>query len=99
MSTKPWELHKREIENLLRALESGRAPDVLVERLAEKEEIANTLAAEITAIERSPITAAFDPHQLDRVLAEHLGRFGEMLRGDVVKARQALQKLLVDRIG
>jgi DNA invertase Pin-like site-specific DNA recombinase len=89
---------KREIENLLRALESGRAPDVLVERLAEKEEIANTLAAEVTAIERSPSAKAFDPHQLDRVLAEHLGRFGEMLRGDVIKARQALQKLLVDRV-
>ena len=53
---------------------------------------------EITAIERSPRTAAFDSHELDRVLAEHLGRFGEMLRGDVVQARQALQKLLVDRI-
>jgi hypothetical protein len=32
------------------------------------------------------------------VLAEHLGRFGELLRGDVIKARQALQKLLVDRV-
>ena len=90
---------KREIENLLRALESGRAPQVLVDRLAEKEGLADKLTAEIMELERSrPARGPLDIGRLDRLLSDQLGRLGDALRGDLVKARQALQKLLVDRV-
>ncbi|MCC6766163.1 MAG: recombinase family protein [Deltaproteobacteria bacterium] len=90
---------KREIESLLRALESGRAPQLLIDRLAEKEQLAEKLTAEITERERSrPARDPLDLPHLDRLLRDQLGRLGGVLRGDLVKARQALQKLLVDRV-
>ena len=89
---------KREIENLLRALESGKAPDSLIDRLTEKEQLAKSLMSEIKVIETAPSVSSFDLGRLDRALEHYLGRFGEVLRGDVIKARLALQKLLVDRV-
>lgn len=89
---------KREIENLLRALEGGETPASILQRLAEKEQVAENVAGEIKAIETAPSASTLDLGQLERALENSLGRFGEVLRGDVVHARQALQKLLVDRV-
>ncbi len=89
---------EREIENLLRAVEAGRAPESLLTRLTEKEHLAKRVADGIRAIETAPAAAALDLGQLKRVLDDHLGRMGDVLRSNVIEARQALQKLLVDRV-
>lgn len=88
---------ERKIENLLRAVEAGRGRDALLTRLEEKEQRAKGLTTDIRAIESVPATT-LDFEHLDRVLDDHLGRIGEVLRSDVVAARHALQKLLVDRV-
>jgi site-specific DNA recombinase len=90
---------RREIENLVRAVERGlEAPESLVRRIAEKEAEARSLVAAINAAGRPATTRQTDLALADRLLVEHLDRFGEVMRGDVVRARQALQQLLVERI-
>lgn len=56
------------------------------------------MKAEIRAIENATRLSELDLHRVDRVLEGYLGRIGEVLRGDALRARQALRKLLVDRI-
>ncbi|HEY2387645.1 MAG TPA: hypothetical protein VGK30_11835 [Candidatus Binatia bacterium] len=45
-----------------------------------------------------PTTKPTDLARVDQLLADQLDRFSEMMRGDVVRARRALQQLLVERI-
>jgi hypothetical protein len=54
--------------------------------------------AEVAGQRSQSKTAAFDVRRLDRILAEHLGQFGETMREDVTSARAALSKLLVGRV-
>ena len=89
---------RREIENLVRAVErGGDGLQSLVKRIAAKEDEARTLAASLDAVAR-PATKRADLARVDRLLAERLERFGEVMRGDVVRARRALQHLLVERV-
>lgn len=70
---------------------------LLVRRIADKEAEARSLDTAIDAAVR-PATKRTDLARVDRLLADHLDRFGEVMRGDVVRARRALQQLLVERI-
>jgi hypothetical protein len=90
---------RREIDNLVHAVERGlEAPESLVRRIAEKEEEARRLVTAIDAAGRPATTKQTDLARVDRLLVDQLDRFGEVMRGDVVRARRALQQLLVERI-
>lgn len=88
---------RREIDNLVRAVERGEAPESIVRRIADKEEEARSLVAAINAA-MQPATTRVDLARIDRLLTDQLDRFGEVMRGDVVRARRALQRLLVERV-
>ncbi len=89
---------KREVENLLRAIESGGAPETLLDRLREKTERVKSLTAEMRAIQSATRISPRNLRQIDRLLEESLKRTGDLLLGDVVRARQALTKLLAGRV-
>jgi choline dehydrogenase-like flavoprotein len=87
---------RREAGNLLRAIETGQAPRLLLERLREKEAEAGRLEFEIQNLRTARDVSEIDVHRVWRVLEDHLGRFGDRLRGDLVAARQALSKLQLE---
>ena len=89
---------KREVENLMRALETGRAPEIVLDRLNEKERKAKSLAGEIRAVESVSCLSSTDLRHVDMMLEESLNRFTGVMLDDVVRARRALSKLLVGRV-
>lgn len=88
---------RREIANLLRAIERGSAPGALVERIAGKEDEGRRLAAAIDAVGR-PAPKHADLARINRLLTDHMNRFSDVMRSDVVRARRALQQLLTKHV-
>jgi hypothetical protein len=88
----------REIENLLRAIETGAAPALLLDRLQERERERATLRAQLVASEGSGAVRPFDPRRMRRVLEAGLGRLGDVLASDQVAARQALATILDGKV-
>jgi hypothetical protein len=89
----------REIENLMRAIESGAAPAVLVERLHERERERAALQAQLAAAEQTAeVLRPGDLRRMRRLLEDGLGRFGEVLASDHVAARQALGSILEGKV-
>ena len=89
---------RREIDNLLRAVETGKAPASVLDRLNEKEKAAARVESEIRSLKTATRVSPINLRRIDRVLEDCLGRFSETLRGDLVRGRQALSKLLVGRV-
>jgi hypothetical protein len=90
---------RREIENFVHAVERGlEVPVSLVRRIGEKKAEAHTLEAAINAAVRPARRNRLTLPRVDRLLVDALDRFGGVMRGDVVRARRALQQLLVERI-
>ena len=89
---------RREIDNLLRALETGKAPASVLDRLTEKEKVAAALDSEIRSLKATTRVSTLDLRRIDRLLEDQLSRFSEVIREDHVRGRQALAKLLVRRI-
>ncbi len=89
---------RREVENLLRAIETGRGSQAVLDRLTEKEQAAGALTTAIARLEAAPRLSPPDIRRIDRLLAEQLDHLGDTMRGDLVRARQALRTLLVDRV-
>src|SRR5689334_11247555 len=78
-------------------LSAGNALEAVLKRIAEKENEARRLTAAIDAVHR-PTPNRVHLARIDGLLANHIDRFGELMRGDVVRARQALQRILAERI-
>ena len=89
---------QREIANLLRALEAAGPSPSIVERLRDRERDRAQLTAQLDSHRSITKASELDIRRLDRILAEHLSQFGDMLREDVAGARAALSKLLVGRV-
>ena len=94
-----WARTKREAVNLLRAIEGGaEAPQMLLERLREKESAVANIEAEMGAITELERFSEIDLRRLKGVLEAQLENVSKALREDLVSARGALQKLLVGRV-
>jgi hypothetical protein len=89
---------RREIANLVQALEATGPSPSIIERLRDRERDAARLSAELDGQRSLSKRSDFDVRRLDRILAELLGQFGQMMRDDVTSARAALSKLLVGRV-
>ena len=98
------ELHRelarvqREAENLLRAIEGGHSPDLLVERLRDKERERARIQIEIKNLSSAAQVSKIDLGRVWAVLEDHLKNLSNTLRADPVGARQALSMLLVGKV-
>ena len=88
---------RKQIERLVTAIANGDAPDAVMEKIralqasvaAKEHELEGFTVKEPTELELK---------RLRRACCERLGRFDQLMVGDVSHARQALRKLLVERI-
>ncbi|MBI4516730.1 MAG: recombinase family protein [Deltaproteobacteria bacterium] len=89
---------RREIDNLVRAVEDGNAPAALLERLRERER--ERAAVEVDLARLSSLTAVpeLDLRRIERLVTKFVEPLGEMLRSDLVAARAALRKLIANRV-
>ena len=88
----------REIENLLRAIETGAAPALLLNRLQEREQERTTLHAQLAAIETAGGIRPLDVRRMRRVLEDGLARLGDVLESDRASARRALGTILDGKV-
>ncbi len=88
----------REIENLLRAIETGAAPALLLDRLHERERERATLQTQLAASESASTIRPLDFKRMRRVLEDGLGRLSDVLASDHVAARQALATILDGKV-
>jgi DNA invertase Pin-like site-specific DNA recombinase len=89
---------KREAENLLRAVEAGEPPQLLLERLREKGLERSRIELEIRNAAAAVGSSPRDMKQVWGVLEDLLSNLRETLRSDIVAARRALSTLLVGRV-
>ncbi len=89
---------KREVSNLLRALESVGPSPAVVERLREKEREKLDLERALANAKSMAKVGSIDARALDRDLASAFEQFEATLRSDVVRARAALSSILSGRV-
>ena len=89
---------QRKIERLVAAIGDGRGPAALVQEIARAEARIREIEAEAARLQAAPALAAVDWGRLEGAVAMQLTRFGDLLQGNVPRARQALKKLLVDQV-
>jgi hypothetical protein len=87
-----------EIENLLRAIELGRAPPSLLARLQEREKEQANLQRQLASVKTLHTTSQLDRQRARRVLQEGLSRLGDVLSSEPILARQALAEMLADKV-
>lgn len=80
------------------AIGDGRGPVALVQEIAKAEARIKEIDTEVARLETAPSLTAMDLKRLEREVESDLTRFADLLRGNVPRARQALKKLLVDRV-
>ena len=88
----------REIENLLRAVEEGEAPRTLLDRLRQREKEHAALTRQLTSAKSLRTISQLERHRIRRRLEDGFSRLGEVLSSERQLARQALDKLIVDRV-
>ncbi len=90
---------RRELDNFLALVAAGAAPASVVAEILKREEKIKSLEAELL---RYHVPVQISPEVLRRYMnrvTQDLGRFKDLLYGDVAKARQLLRKLLRDANG
>ena len=88
----------RKIERMVAAIGDGRGPVALVREIAKAEARIQEIETEVARLETAPNLTVLDLKRLEREVEAELARFADLLRGNVPRARQALKKLLVDRV-
>jgi DNA invertase Pin-like site-specific DNA recombinase len=88
----------RKIERMVTAIGDGQGPKALVQEIATAEARVAEIEMERTRLTAGPALDALDVTRIERDVTAQLARFGRLLAGDVPRARQALKKLLVDRV-
>ena len=88
----------RKIRRLVEAIGEGQGPAALVEEIRRAEARVQEIEAELARRQAAPVLGTLDLTQLEQEVGEQLGRFAALLRGNIPRARQALKKLLVDRV-
>ena len=88
----------REIENLLRAVEEDEAPRTLLDRLRQREKEHAALTRQLTSAKSLRTISQLERHRIRRRLEDGFSRLGEVLSSERQLARQALDRLIVDRV-
>jgi DNA invertase Pin-like site-specific DNA recombinase len=88
----------RKIERMVAAIGDGRGPAALVQEIAKAEARIKEIDAELARLAAAPALGDLDLMRIERDVAAQLERFADVLKGNVPRARQALKKLLVDRV-
>ena len=88
----------RKIRRLVEAIGEGQGPAALVEEIRRAEARVQEIEAELARRQAAPVLGTLDLTTLEQDVGEQLGRFAALLRGNIPRARQALKKLLVDRV-
>ena len=88
----------RRVGRLVAAIGDGKGPAALVQEIAKAEARVAEIEGELARLAAAPALGNLDLDRIERDIAGQLSRFGELLKGNVPRARQALKKLLVDRL-
>ena len=88
----------RKIERLVAAIGEGKGPAALVQEIARAEARVREIGGERVRLAAAPSLTALDLKRIEREVEGQLSRFADLLKGNVVRGRQALKKLLVDRV-
>ena len=86
---------QRKVTRLVEAVAEGSAPKAILERIAAFEADLSRLDGQIAALEGRGDLARLDVARALRGLAPALAAWREILRGNAVRARQVLRKLIV----
>jgi hypothetical protein len=95
--TRERESLTRKIQRMVAAIGDGKGPKTLVAEIAKAEARSDEITAELARLDAGPALARLDLQRMEREIAGQLARFADLLKGNVLRARQALKKLLVDR--
>ncbi len=88
----------RQIAHLVAAIGNGHGPAALVAEIEKAETRLRDIEGELARLTVPPALGVLDLKRIERDVARELGRFAALLRGDVPQARQALKRLLADRV-
>ncbi len=89
---------QRKIARLVAAIGDGKGPAALVKEIEKAEARVTEIEAELARLQAGPALVELDLKRIERDVAGHLERFGDLLRGNVLLAKQALKKLLVSPV-
>ncbi len=83
---------RKELDHFMRLIAEGRAPESVLAEINRREKRLEELERELESLKQIP--HSLDAADIRKMCRERLGRFEELLLGDVPVARQALRKLL-----
>ena len=89
---------ERELDQLVRAVEQGGPLKSLVERISRREEERAALERRCAELGQLSSVTELELRRVDRLIDEHVGALGEMLRGDARVAKTALRQILSGRV-
>jgi hypothetical protein len=89
---------RQQIERLVGAIAEGRGPASIVKEIERAEAEVKENDIELTRLTSGAAVTELDLKRIEREISKQLGRFTELLRGNVPRARQALKKLLADAV-
>jgi len=89
---------QRKIERMVAAIGDGKGPAALVQEIARAEARVKEIEAEVARVQATPALTKVNWRRLEGAVAAQLDRFQDLLRGNPPRARQALKKLLVDKV-
>ena len=88
----------RKIGRMVAAIGDGKGPAALVQEIAKAEARVAEIEAELARFAAVPALGGLDLKRIEQDVAGQLSRFADLLKGNVPRARQALKKLLADRL-
>jgi DNA repair exonuclease SbcCD ATPase subunit len=86
---------RKELDRFMTLIASGNAPAAVMDQITRRETRIKTLEIELSEAQVQPFTE-LDRKRLSKATSAKLGRFTELLHGDIPLARQALRKLLAE---
>lgn len=86
------------IGRMVKAIGDGKGPAALVQEIAKAEAHVAEIEAELARLAAVPALGALDLKRIEQDVAGQLSHFADLLKGNVPRARQALKKLLADRL-
>ncbi len=88
----------RRIARMVEAIGDGRGPAALVQEIAKGEVRLKEIEAELASVASVPALGRLDLKRIERDVTQELERFDDLLHGNVPTARQALKRILADRV-
>lgn len=89
---------QRKIERWTEAVGDRDVASVFIPKIKQANARVMEIDAELARLTAAPTLGVLELKRLEREIEGELARFADLLRGNVPRARQALKKLLVDRV-